>query len=371
MASVKRIMNAGIRSARAGWKAVTTRTGRIPGVGPKVSGGDRTGKSRPSEYVIVEDLPDAVKECYLRVLVWLVHSDDRQIDERELCEIQVLMTQLRCSAQVRQTVRSCLEDPSNIEAEEQIATILELAQAGVSEDTLALRCSLAKDALRIRRATFGGIAREQPEVVQLAKLLDLDDAQITFLDNSCAKDEDLLAGDVSDSDIASTAKATAAQAAAVGVPVAAVYLSGSVTGLSAAGVASGLATLGLGGVLGLSAMVSGIGVAILVGGGVYQGVRWVLGGAERHRLSRRELMLQEVLRIHQQAIINLGEDMTRFGQRIAALAKETQRNREAIDRLSREVTLISRSAGALSRLGERTKGLEQSLREEAAGPPAR
>ena len=55
-----------------------------------------------------------------------MHFDDSQIDERELCEIQVLMTQLRCNADVRQAVRSCLEDPQNLEAKAQIARMLEI-----------------------------------------------------------------------------------------------------------------------------------------------------------------------------------------------------------------------------------------------------
>ena len=82
-------------------------------------------------------------------------------------------------------------------------------------------------------------------------------------------------------------------------------------------------------------------------------------------------MLQEVLRIHQGAIINLGEDMAHFGERIVALSRETDRNRAAIDRLFREVTLLSRSAGALTRLGERASGLESDLQAEAAGHAAR
>ena len=76
------------------------------------------------------------------------------------------------------------------------------------------------------------------------------------------------------------------------MPLGAIYLSGSVTGLSAAGIVSGLAALGMGGVLGLSAMVTGIGVAIIVGGTTYKGVRWALSGSERHRASLREVMLQ-------------------------------------------------------------------------------
>ena len=76
--------------------------------------GVRTAKA--AEYVIVEDLPDDLKECYVAVLVWLVHVDDSQIDERELCEIQLLMTQLRCGAEVRKAVRGHLENPHSLAA---------------------------------------------------------------------------------------------------------------------------------------------------------------------------------------------------------------------------------------------------------------
>ena len=357
-----------IPSVRDGLDAAKAAAGKLPGVGPKASGRTGTGKNiPPPEYVIVEDLPEALKECYLSVLAWLVHLDDGQIDERELCEIQVLMTQLRCNAAVRQAVRSCLEEPQSLEAKEQIARMLELVPSEMADTTLALRCSLMKDAIRVWRATGEGSAREHPGIRRLAEMLELDEQKVAFIANACVQEERILAGEVSDSEIASAAKAMAAQAAAVGVPVAAVYLSGSVTGLSAAGIVSGLATLGLGGVLGLSAMVTGIGLAIVAGGATYKGVHWVLGGSERHRLSRREVMLQEVLRIHQGAIINLGEDMSFFGERVAALSRETDRTRDAIDMLSREVTLLSRSAGALTRLGERASGFERDLQEEAAG----
>ena len=113
-----------------------------------------------------------------------------------------------------------------------------------------------KDAIRVCRATSKGPAREQRGIRQLAEMLDLDDEKIRFIEDACVQDEKILDGKLSDSQIAATAKELAARATSVGVPVAAVYLSGSVTGLSAAGIASGLATLGIGGVLGLSAMVT-------------------------------------------------------------------------------------------------------------------
>jgi hypothetical protein len=62
----------------------------------------------------------------------------------------------------------------------------------------------------------------------------------------------------------------AAGLASAGVPIAAVAMSGSVFGLSAAGITSGLAALGLG--LG---MTTGIGVVAALGIGSYFGVRYL------------------------------------------------------------------------------------------------
>ena len=150
MASGAETRQRATRLVQTGLDAVTTTVEKLPGVVRKASRRDGTGKNtKPSEYVIVEDLPDAIKKCYLSVLVWLVHFDDGQIDERELCEMQVLMTQLRCNADVRQAVRSYLEDPQSLEAEAQIARMLELGPSATPAATLALRCSLIKDAVRV------------------------------------------------------------------------------------------------------------------------------------------------------------------------------------------------------------------------------
>jgi hypothetical protein len=111
-----------------------------------------------------------------------------------------------------------------------------------------------------------------------------------------------------DSVAAQATRVAAAGLAAVGVPIAAVYVSGSVIGLSAAGITSGLAALGLG--LG---MVPGIGVAVLLGTGVFMGVRALLDAASqgtgeqlRAQVTRRAqaviLMIEEMIALLDQAI---------------------------------------------------------------------
>lgn len=82
-------------------------------------------------------------------------------------------------------------------------------------------------------------------------------------------------------------KNTTAKGAAVGMPLAAVYLSDSVVGLGATGITSGLATLGMGGLLGLSGVVTEIGVVILSDIAAYQGVKWFISNNKLNKYQIR------------------------------------------------------------------------------------
>ena len=189
MDSAAEIGKRGVRTVQAGIDSVTKVAGKLPRVVRRVTGKDETGTETPPEEVIVEGLPDEAMKCYLSVLVWLVHTDDKQIDH-----------------------------------------MLKHGSASGTDTQLALKCALMKDAIRVCRATSKGPVREQRGIRQLAEMLDLDDEKIRFFEDACVQDEKILDGKLSDSQIAATAKELAARATSVGVPVAAVYLSGSVTG---------------------------------------------------------------------------------------------------------------------------------------------
>jgi len=113
-----------------------------------------------------------------------------------------------------------------------------------------------------------------------------------------------------------------------GVPLAAIYISGSVIGFSAAGITSGLAALGLG-----FGMVPGIGVAIIIGITSYVGLRRILGRKERQR-DQAARLAQE--RRAQKVIENMQAAIQDLMKRIADLqqvASETEANRRTIEEL--------------------------------------
>jgi hypothetical protein len=156
------------------------------------------------------------------------------------------------------------------------------------------------------------IAPEQREAIATAgQVLQVSPAQVEAIEQFVRRMRDLRLRGLNDNYAAEVAKQAAAGLSAVGVPIAAVYLSGSVIGLSAAGITSGLAALGLG--LG---MVPGIGVAILLGTGIYMGVSYLLD-AGGHR--EKERLRAEAARKAQLVILQLQETINVLIERVLTL----------------------------------------------------
>lgn len=133
-------------------------------------------------------------------------------------------------------------------------------------------------------------------------------------------------------------KNASAGLAAVGVPIAAVYFSGTVIGLSAAGITSGLAALGLG--LG---MIPGIGVCILVGTGLFLALKAIFGNSRENKLEiikeNRERKIQLVIKNLQNAINTIIDRI----KDLESKASTAEANKDAIYQLKDRLTLLQKA----------------------------
>ena len=84
-------------------------------------------------------------------------------------------------------------------------------------------------------------------------------------------------------------------------------------------------------------MVTGIGTVIVLGVAVRQGTRYVLGTNERERARRRELLVQEVLKHHQQAMADLTDDIANLASRMEAYLTRTTKNEARLQALKAEL----------------------------------
>lgn len=302
----------------------------------------------------LEVMSEEAKLLYVRILAAQSLLDGR-LDPREIEYLYVFMSRIGLSAASREEVRQSLQA-----REVQPPELLSLVENFVSMDQdneKEIVVSIIKDMTRVARADGAVMPPERESIRAVAEAWFADEAgQVILLaERAIEYDEALIKGEVSVSELEEGGKQLASLATAVGVPLAAVYFSGSVVGLSAAGITSGLATLGLGGLLGLSAMVTGIGVVILAGAGAYLAVRWALGGRERELEKKREHMIQEVVKQHQKAIEDLAEDISGIALKLGEYVSRSDQNEARLARLKSELSIFNSALAELKQEKENLK----------------
>ena len=236
------------------------------------------------QFVAISDMAEALKIAYLKIIVNMAYADDGQIDELEFAEMLMLMTRLELEPESRFAVRAYMASGDALEKLDDLIQVID-KQAPPGQ-VRSVHVSLVKDLINIYLSTGGSGIGDFVFLQTNRALLQVTDEEIQLALAVIENDRKMLTDDYSDDQVVAALKGLSAKAAAVGTPLAAVYLSGSVVGMSAAGMTSGLATLGMGGALGFSSMATGIGVAVLLGVGAYAGVRRLTGANELTRAKR-------------------------------------------------------------------------------------
>lgn len=297
---------------------------------------DKFGKKAQSKAL--EVMPEELKVLYVKTLVAqsLVGGETAP---NKVADIYLFMSQIDLQSDLRGQVRQFLES-----AEATLADVLGLASKTVvrsrsGRDEVAF--SIVKDLVRVSRVGGGPSQVERESIMEVAVEFGYDaDKAISLAEQAIEHDEAFVGGEVDIGELEKRSKQLAAQAMALGVPIAAVYLSGSVIGLSAAGITSGLAWLGLGGVLGLSSMLTGIGVVILIGAGTYASARRLIGGKERELKKQREHMILEVIKRHQKAIADLADDINTIAAKLEEYMSQSDKNEARLGQLEGELRMF-------------------------------
>lgn len=306
----------------------------------------------------LEVMSEEAKLLYARILAAQSLVDGR-LDPREIEYLYVFMSRIGLGAASREEIRQSLQA-----REVQPLELVSLVEDFVSmnqDNEKEIVVSIIKDMTQVARADGAMMPPEQESIRAVAEAWFGDEAGqvITLAERAIEYDEALLKGEVSISELEEGGKQIASLATAVGVPLAAVYFSGSVVGLSAAGITSGLATLGLGGILGLGAMVTGIGVVILAGAAAYLAVQWALGGRERELEKKREHMIQEVIRQHQRAIEDLAEDISGIALKLGEYVSRSDQNEARLARLKSELSIFNSALAELKQEKENLKATSE------------
>lgn len=255
-------------------------------------------------------------------LLFKVAYVDGGLDKDELRKIFEFMNTDDFSEQGKMVIQNWLVEEPNIE--KIIRNIKMDINRGIEEIEYiaylnAIEISICNDEIN---------TAQQELLARLKKEFVITDAHDKEMRKFAQKAKEIADRGIDDAYAQDALKSAIASLSGVGVPLAAVYFSGSVIGLSAAGITSGLAALGLG--LG---MVPGIGVAIIIGATIFMVAKELfdIGGKNQEKKVRleRERRAEQVIR-------NLQDTINRLIDKILELEKKAQdavANREAIHKL--------------------------------------
>lgn len=303
----------------------------------------------------LEVLDEKTKKVYTRVLIAFI-KEQGELHPKQLSDLYLFMSQIGLSSESRHDLRAFLSNDSNVSFVDVLHCLMSKMQTLNSEEQEAMKFSIIKDLARLIKAANYNPRLDNNLIITAEKFYPEKAEEILALViKSIDNDEKFLKGEISISEFEKRTKDLASKAAAVGVPIAAVYFSGSVVGLSAAGITSGLAALGFGGLLGLSSMITGIGTVVILGVMAYKGVRWILGKNERELRNKREKLIQDILKTHQKAINILIEDINELANKLEQYMSQSNRNEELLEKLKRELEIFK---AALNSLEERKEQFE-------------
>jgi len=300
----------------------------------------------PKKTFTLEVRQEEVKVLYTRVLA-LQSLVDGRLDPRELEYLYVFMSRIGLSSGSRKEVRQELETRDVSPAD--VVRLVEEVVAAVSDNQEEIAVSMVKDLVHLSRADNVVLPKEQTTIERAAEAHFGERAPkvIELAEKTVKYEQALLDGKVTAGELEAHVKEIAAVATAASVPITALFFSGSVVGLSAAGITSGLAALGLGGILGLSAMVAGIGAVVVIGVTAYAATRWALGGKERELARQREHMIQEIIKSHQGAIEDLAEDQSAIAIKLAEYVSRSDQNEANLARLKDELQMFTAALAEL------------------------
>lgn len=308
----------------------------------------------------IEELSEKLKVAYIQVIVNMAFENDGEVDDNEFSEILQLMTRLKLNAESRSMIRQYIGGFKNTQPLERLIKIID----AYSPDGMlkSLHISLVKDLISVNSSLTNNTSSDFDFIQKNRDIFKVSDEEIELAKMAIANDMKILDRTCTDKAMTQSLKELSAQAAAVGVPLGVVYLSGSVLGLSAAGMTSGLATLGMGGALGFSSMATGIGAAVVLGLLSYKGVQYLTRTDTDEGDKRRDLMFQEIIRQTQRTMNMVIDDINVLTNDLTSALAAEQVTRSGLGQLTVKLFQYVRAAKVIGTKAAQAEADRQRLK---------
>lgn len=290
------------------------------------------------QNISLEDMDDTVKLNYVKVLSNYCFVNDNEIDAQEYRELMSTIARIKVGHESRFLVREYNAQPNRQDINELLQKLKELIPRGNFD---VVKKSLMKDLLVLCNVNGEMKSwRNDSFLKDFSEKIEIKPEQVEVIIDSIQNDKDIIEKRLNDTEIQKSMKGLISKAAGVGVPMLALYFSGT-TGVSAIGMTTGLAALGGSGLAGFSSMFTGVGVVAFLGFSSYAVVKKFSGQKDLENNKQRERMLQEIIGNSQRTLNYLNEDMNYLAASLNEALVDVEKNKIKIKKIAQKIEKIS------------------------------
>lgn len=300
---------------------------------------------KENQLLPLEMMEEEVKVDYVKALANFLLSEKDEIDAIENAELISFMVKINLNAEKRLNIRKYLYEG----APEPITDIFKrLEDETSSTEFEVIKQSLVKDILSMYKINSAVEQwRTNTTINRILESINISHDEVEVIIESLKKTEDIINQRLDDTEITKQMKDISAKALAVGVPMTALYFTG-MTGVSAAGITSGLAGMGFK-IFGLSKMFTGIGTIALIGAGAYQGAKHFTGLKDIENNKQREVLIQQIIRNQQATLNSIIEDINHISTELIEALKIGEENKQKAIQVAHLLSKYTNSAKTVSR----------------------
>ncbi|AYU54239.1 hypothetical protein [Staphylococcus debuckii] len=297
--------------------------------------------SEKNQITPLEDLNDKEKFAYIKILCNYAFFDDEIIDSKEYAEIINFVVRVKLDKSFRIPLRMYMMNEEKMQSTDELISYLE--ESCYEEEFELLIKSLVKDIISIFMLKENIYWKEDKFLTKIINQYSITDDQVEFFIISYKQTQDILTNKLDDKEIAKKYKDLNTNASLVGIPLAALFLTGT-GGVSATGITSGFSLLGMGSLLGISSLFGGIGTIAVVGIASYKGFQTIMGAKNKQKNNKhRELMLKEIVKNKQLQLQYLIEDNNSLIEQLANSILQNKISDAKVKKLARIAKKVGKS----------------------------
>ncbi|ANZ34514.1 hypothetical protein [Staphylococcus carnosus] len=297
--------------------------------------------SEKNQITPLEDLGDKEKFAYIKILCNYAFFDDDIIDSKEYEEIINFVVRVKLDKSFRIPLRMYMMNEEKMQSTDELISYLE--ESCYEEEFELIIKSLVKDIISIFMLKENKYWKEDKFLTKIINEYNVTDGQVEFFIMSYKQTQDILTNKLDDKEIAKKYKDLNANAKLVGMPLAALFLTGT-GGVSAIGITSGFSLLGMGSLIGISSLFTGIGPIAVAGIASYKGFQNIMGTKNQQKNNKhRELMLKEIVKNKQLQLQYLIEDNNSLIEQLANSILQNKINDAKVKKLARIAKKVGRS----------------------------